>query len=56
MDKRLRDSIQEATLETDMENLKLSRHEWMCDSSPSPLGNDENISLNVYNIFFLLIL
>ena len=40
-DKRLHDFIREATLEINMENLKLSRHKWMHDSSPSPLGNDE---------------
>ena len=40
-DKRLHDSIREATLETKMDNLKLSRYEWMHDSSPSPPGNDE---------------
>ena len=40
-DKILHDSIREATLETNMDNLKLSRYEWMHDSSPSPFGNDE---------------
>ena len=40
-DKRLHYSIREATLETNMDNLKLSRYEWMHDSSPSPHGNDK---------------
>ena len=39
-DKRLHEHVREAALVTDTENLKLSRHEWIHDSSPSPENND----------------
>ena len=39
-DKRLYDHFLEAALVTDTENLKLSRHEWIHDSSPSPENSD----------------
>ena len=39
-DKRLHDHLREAALVTDTENLKLSRHEWIHDSSPSPENSD----------------
>ena len=39
-DKRLHDHVREAALVTDTENLKLSRHEWIHDSSPSTENND----------------
>ena len=35
-DKRLHDHVREAALVIDTENLKLSRHEWIHDSSSSP--------------------
>ena len=38
--KRLHDHVQEAELVVDTENLKISRHEWIQDSSPSPENND----------------
>ena len=40
MDKRLHDHVREAELVADTENLKISRHEWIQDSSPSPENND----------------
>ena len=39
-DKRLHDHVREAELVADTENLKISRHEWIQDSSPSPENND----------------
>ena len=39
-DKRLHDHVREAALVTDTENLKLSKHEWIYDSSPSPENSD----------------
>ena len=39
-DKRLHDHVREARLVADTENLKISRHEWIQDSSPSPENND----------------
>ena len=39
-DKRLHDHVREAELVADTENLKISRHEWIQDSSPSPDNND----------------
>ena len=39
-DKRLHDHIREAGLVADTENLKISRHECIQDSSPSPENND----------------
>ena len=39
-DKRLHDHVREAELVTDTEKLKISRHEWIQDSSPSPEHND----------------
>ena len=39
-DKRLHDHIREAELVADTGNLKISRHEWIKDSSPSPKNND----------------
>ena len=39
-DKRLHDHVQETGLVADTENLKISRHEWIQDSSPSPENND----------------
>ena len=39
-DKRLHDYVREAALVTDMENLKLSRHEWIHDSFLSPENSD----------------
>ena len=39
-DKRLHDRVREARLVADTENLKISRHEWIQDSSPSPENND----------------
>ena len=38
--KRLHDHVRKAALVTDTENLKLSRHEWIHDSSPSPENSD----------------
>lgn len=35
-----------------IKNLKLSRYEWMHDSSPSPSRNDEKNLLSVDYIFF----
>ena len=40
VDKRLHDHVQEAELVADTENLKISRPEWIQDSSPSPENND----------------
>ena len=40
MDKRLHDHVREAELVADTENLKISRQEWIKDSSPSPENND----------------
>ena len=37
---KLHDHVREAALVTDTENLKLSRHEWIHDSSPSPENSD----------------
>ena len=39
-DKRLHDHVREAGLVADTENLKISRHEWIQDSSPSLENND----------------
>ena len=39
-DKRLHDHVREAELVADTENLKISRHEWIQDSSPSPENDD----------------
>ena len=39
-DRRLHDYVREAALVTDTENLKLSRHEWIHDSSPSLENSD----------------
>ena len=39
-DKRLHDHVREARLAADTENLKISRHEWIQDSSTSPENND----------------
>ena len=39
-DNRLDNYVREATLVTDTENLKLSRHEWIHDSSLSPENSD----------------
>ena len=39
-DKRLHDHVREAELVADTENLKISRHEWIQGSSPSPENND----------------
>ena len=39
-DKRLHDHVREAGLVADTENLKISRHEWIQDSSSSPENND----------------
>ena len=39
-DKRLHDHIREVTLVTNIENLNLSKHEWIHDNSPSPENND----------------
>ena len=39
-DKRLHDHVREAELVADTENLKISRHEWIKDSSPSSENND----------------
>ena len=39
-DKRLNDHVREAELVADTENLKISRHEWIKDSSLSPENND----------------
>ena len=39
-DKKLHDHVREARLVADTENLKISRHEWIQDSSPSPENND----------------
>ena len=38
--KGLHDSVRKAALVTDTENLKLSRHEWIHDSSLSPESSD----------------
>ena len=35
-DKKLHDHVREAALVADTENLKISRHEWIKDSSMSP--------------------
>ena len=40
MDKILHNHVREGTLLIDIENLKLSRHEWINDSSPSPENSD----------------
>ena len=40
-DKRLHDNVREAALVTDTKNLKLSRNEWIHDSSPSPENNNK---------------
>ena len=34
--KRLHDHVRKATLVTDIENLNLSKHEWIHDNSPLP--------------------
>ena len=39
-DKRLHDHVREAELVVDTKNLKISRHEWIQDSSPSPENSD----------------
>ena len=39
-DKRLNDHVREVALVADIENLKLSRHKWIHDSSPSPENSD----------------
>ena len=39
-DKRLHDHVREAELVADTRNFKISRHEWIKDSSPSPENND----------------
>ena len=39
-DKRLHDYVREVALVIDTKNLKLSRHEWIRDSSPSPENSD----------------
>ena len=39
-DKRLLDHVREVELVADTENLKISRHEWIQNSSPSPENND----------------
>ena len=39
-DKRLHDHVREAELVAYIENLKISRHKWIQDSSPSPENND----------------
>ena len=39
-DKRLHDHVREAELVADTENLKISRHEWIQDSSPSQENSD----------------
>ena len=39
-DKRLHDHVREAELVADTENLKISRHEWIKDSSQSTENND----------------
>ena len=39
-DKRLHDHVREAELVADTENLKISRHEWIKYSSPSPENSD----------------
>ena len=39
-DKRLHDHVREATLVTGIENLNLSKHEWIHDNSPSPKNGD----------------
>ena len=39
-DKRLHDHVREAELVADTDNLKISRHEWIQYSSPSPENND----------------
>ena len=39
-DKRLHDHVRETELVADTENLKISRHEWIKDSSPSPENNN----------------
>ena len=40
VDNKLHDHVREVALVTDTENLKLSRHEWIHDSSPSPENSD----------------
>ena len=40
VDKRLHDHVREAELVADTVNLKISRHEWIKDSSPPPENND----------------
>ena len=39
-DKRLHDHVREAALVTGIENLNLSKHEWIHDNSPSPKNGD----------------
>ena len=39
-ERRLHDHVREAALVTDTENLKLLRHEWIHDNSPSPENSD----------------
>ena len=39
-DKILHDHVREAALVTDIENLNLSKHEWIHDNSPSPENSD----------------
>ena len=39
-DKRLHDHVREAALVTDIENLNLSKHEWIHDNSLSPENSD----------------
>ena len=39
-DKRLHDHVREAALVTDIENLNLSKHEWIHDNFPSPENSD----------------
>ena len=39
-DKRLHNHVQEVTLVTDIENLNLSKHEWIHDNFPSPENSD----------------
>ena len=39
-EKRLHDHVQEAALVTDIENLNLSKHEWIHDNSPSLENSD----------------
>ena len=39
-DKRLHNHVREAALVTDIENLNLSKHEWIHDNSLSPKNSD----------------